>query len=300
MLMIDTETHIFWFGRNHYTTDRSMVYHYSWHEHSAELLVAEMDRAGVSKTFLISYDAEDGRWDDEQKGYSMEDFAGGKKYTKRGLEKYPDRFYWFSTVKSPKFYATADIVREDLSAGATGIKFFPGYLQLDINHPSLIETYKVCADAGARVLISLEMLKPPLTLTLTEYVEQLEKTLSQFSQLNFCLLHNGCADPLTPAIEPIYRLMDSHPNLYLSTAFPGEKWDDGTEYPFPNYLRRIECLVEHLGVERLMWATDFPWFEYAFKYEQGVNAILRHAGFLNETEKENFMGLSAMRFLGLH
>jgi predicted TIM-barrel fold metal-dependent hydrolase len=59
-------------------------------------------------------------------------------------------------------------------------------------------------------------------------------------------------------------LMDRHSNLYLSTAFPGEKWDDGTEYPFPNYLRRIRALVDRLGTDRLMWATDWPWFEWRY------------------------------------
>ncbi len=298
MLIIDTETHIFWFARNHMTTGLSMIYHYSWHEHSADLLVAEMDRAGVSKTFLISYDAEDGRWDDELKGYAMEDFAGGKKYTKVGWKKYPDRFCWFSTVKSPEFYPTAAIAKQDLEDGAVGIKVFPGYLRIPVNHPALLDTFALCAEKNARVLISFEMLKPPLTLSLPEYSDQMDEVLTTFPQVRFCLLHTGCADPLTPDMSVIYRLMDRYPNLYLSTAFPGEKWDDGTEYPFANYLQRMEKVIKHCGSDRVMWATDWPWFEHVFKYEQGVNAILRHADFLSEFEKENFMGKTAAKFLG--
>ena len=57
MTIIDTETHILYWARNHYTTGISMTRHYTGHEHSADLLVAEMDNAGVQKSFLISYDA---------------------------------------------------------------------------------------------------------------------------------------------------------------------------------------------------------------------------------------------------
>jgi predicted TIM-barrel fold metal-dependent hydrolase len=228
----------------------------------------------------------------------MEDFAGGKKYTKRGWRQYPDRFWWFSTIKDPKAYPTERIARQDLEEGAAGIKLFPGFLHAPVDHEAFLDTFATCADMGARVLISFEALRPPQTLSLPEYAEQLDGVLERFPDLNFCLLHNGCADPLTPEIEPIYRLMERHANLYLSTAYPGEQWDDGSEYPFPNYLRRIEALVRQVGTERVMWATDWPWFEGFFKYEQGVNAILRHAGFMSQAEKEEFMGGAAMRFMG--
>lgn len=285
MLIVDTETHIFWWARNHYTTGLSMIRHYTWHEHSADLLVAEMDNAGVSKAFLISYDAEDTRWSSEQRGFSMEDFAGGKKYTKRGWQQCPDRFYWFSTIKNPEFYPTADIAREDLSEGAAGIKVFPGYIWQPLNHPALMSSFAACGELGARVLISFQVLRAPPTLGLAQYSEQLDEVLAAFPGVNFCLLHAGCADPLTPEIEPIYRLMGGRSNLFLSTAFPGEKWDDGTEYPFAAYLRRVEALVERLGVERVIWASDWPWFEWGFKYEQAVSAIPRHGDFLSQRQE---------------
>jgi predicted TIM-barrel fold metal-dependent hydrolase len=297
MLMIDTETHIFYWARNHYTTGVSMTRHYTWHEHPAELLVAEMDNAGVQKTFLISYDAEDTQWSSVQRGYAMEDFAGGKKYTKRGWKQFPDRFYWFSTIKNPRLYPTAEIVREDLREGAKGIKVFPGFIQQPLTHPGILEAFQACQSSGAGVLISFEVLRPPHTLSLQEYLEQLDKVLGTFPKINFCLLHCGCADPLTSDIDPVYRLMDRWPNLYMSTAFPGAVWDDGTEYPFPTYLKRMEAIGKRIGTGRLMWGTDWPWFDWAYKYEQAVNAILKHAHFFSDTQKEEFMGKAALRFL---
>ncbi len=43
--------------------------------------------------------------------------------------------------------------------------------------------------------------------------------------------------------------------------------------------------------------NDWPWFEWAFKYEQAVNAILRHVRFWSIEQKEDFMGKAALRFL---
>lgn len=49
-MIVDTETHPFIFARPSNTNQNwSMVKHYTWHEHSPELLVAEMDQAGVQK-----------------------------------------------------------------------------------------------------------------------------------------------------------------------------------------------------------------------------------------------------------
>ena len=120
-----------------------------------------------------------------------------------------------------------------------------------------------------------------------------------FSGMKVALLHAGCADPLRPIGEKVMELVRKFPNLYLSTSMPGEVWDDGTEYPFPNYLRRMETLIKGVGAHRVMWATDWPWFDWAYKYEQAANAIRRHARFLSETEKAAVLGETAVEFVGL-
>jgi predicted TIM-barrel fold metal-dependent hydrolase len=54
-----------------------------------------------------------------------------------------------------------------------------------------------------------------------------------------------------------------------------------------------------VGVEKLMWATDWPWTEWLCKYRQMVTAVQNHATFLSETEKTRFMGGTAVEFLNL-
>src|SRR3990170_8282874 len=98
-MIIDTETHVFHrLLPTETNPEVSLVHRYSWHAYTGDLLVAEMDRAGVDKTFLISYDAESVGYDLVQRGKSPEDFLGGRKYTLSYVRKYPDRFIWFNTL----------------------------------------------------------------------------------------------------------------------------------------------------------------------------------------------------------
>jgi len=297
-MIIDTETHPLIFARPSRTNPHwSMVKHYTWHEHPPELLIAEMDQAGVDRAFMISYDAEDLLWDGESKGLSLEDFAGGPKYCRRGLEKFPDRFWWFNTVKNPKRYDAAALVRRDLESGASGVKLLPAYIDSHLTDEGLLRVFDEVARAKSRVLLSFQTLRPPQTLSLEEYLQELDEILSRYSETNFALMQGGCADPLTPRVKPIIELAGRHSNVFLSTGQVGEVWDDHTEYPFSNYLRRIAVLVRELGADRLMWGTDWPWFEDKFKYQQGVDCIRRHAMFMTDDEKTLFLGGTAAAFM---
>jgi predicted TIM-barrel fold metal-dependent hydrolase len=301
-MIIDTETHVLRFARSYRNNPNAKHYrmnrHFTWHEHPAELLVTEMDVAGVDKTFLLSYDAEDTAWSAKQHGYTMEDFSGGRKYTLLQARQYPDRFLWFNTVKDPKRYDSAALIREDAALGMVGIKLFPAYIDISLLEENMRPVFDTCRDLDLRVLISLETLRPPQTRSLEEYLGELDDLLARYPTVTFCLLHVGCADPLTAAGEEVARLTNAHRNLYLSTSMPGCVWDDGTEYPFRNYLNRMQRLCEAVGAGRVMWATDWPWFDWAFKYEQGVNAIRKHADFLSDEDRALVLGGTAVEFMG--
>jgi predicted TIM-barrel fold metal-dependent hydrolase len=256
-----------------------------------------MDSAGVDRSFLISYDAEDTRWSAKQHGYEMEDYAGGKKHTLRNFEQFPDRFYWFSTLKDPAVHSTIEILREDHLRGATGFKLFPAYVGAQLDDNVWTSIAESLAEVHAPLLISFETLRPTVTFGLAEYVAQLDILLSRVPELRVALLHAGCADPLTEDGQFIAELCERHDGIYLSTAMPGEVWDDDIEYPFENLRRRIERLSETVGAQRLMWATDWPWFEDRFNYRQGIECFRRHADFFDDAALDGFLGGNAERFL---
>jgi predicted TIM-barrel fold metal-dependent hydrolase len=297
-VIIDTESHVlFRLWPIESNPDRSRVLGYTWHEYCGDLFVDEMDRAGVDRAFLISYDAEDILWFLQKNGSTLEDCVAGKKYTLAAVRKHPDRFYWFTTLKDPRRPDSLDLVEADFAEGAYGIKIFPAFFPLAVDDPSLMPAYRLCAERNRRVIIAFEDTEPPLTPAVSDYFEQLDRLLGQFPELKVQVNHAGCTDPLDPDAEIIFRVTERHENLILSTAWLGMNWDDKTEYPFPNYLRRLARLKEAVGVEKLMWATDWPWLDHFMPYPQAVDAIRKHADFMSDEEKGLFLGENAARFL---
>lgn len=299
-MIVDIETHPLRFARIASANPQmSLTKHYTWCEQSADLLVAEMDYAGVDKAFLISYDAEDISWGSRQKGFDIEDFGGGRKYSLGGFRKHPERFWWFNTLKDPKRHDTLKLAQRDFDEGASGLKLFAAYVQADLTAPEWLAVFRLAIEQDKRLLISFQTLRPPASFTLAEYLEQLDVLLATLPDLKVILMQAGCADPLTSAWDAVHRLADRHPALIMGCGFVGEVWDDETEYPFPNYLRRIERLTSAVGSDRMSWGTDWPWFEDKFKYRQGVDAIRRHAHFLSSQQKADFLGNTAARFMGI-
>ena len=139
---------------------------------------------------------------------------------------------------------------------------------------------------------------------MTGYFEQLDKVLGEFPSLKVQLNHAGAgawtdpaSDPLNPEADIIYRVTNRHDNLLLSTAWLCKNWDDKWEYPFPNYQKRLEKLYRQVGVEKLVWATDWPWLEMWMNYPQAVDSIRKHANYMSEEDKRRFLGDNARAFV---
>lgn len=301
-MIIDTEVHVLyrarWYQNN--PDRKTLTRHYTWHEHDADLLVAEMDQAGVDRAFLISYDSEDTSWSLGLEGYSEEDFIGGRKYTLRNARRHPGRFYWFNAIKRPGRHDAVALAEQDFDEGASGLKLFPAFIGVALDDPGLLEIYSLCCELERPVLISFEKLRPPRTLDLATYLRQMSAVLEMFPTLRVGLLHGGCSDPLDtacPNLQAILDLVKNSQSVYLSTAKVGDLWEDGTEYPYRKYLRRVEALANAVGSDRVMWATDWPWYEWAFKYKQGVDCIRLHAN-LSSDDKEALLGRAAVELLG--
>jgi predicted TIM-barrel fold metal-dependent hydrolase len=298
--VIDTECHVAYrFMPIEQNPTASRVQHHTWHEHSGDLLVDEMDRAGVDAAILISYDAIDSAWFLERSGAEPEDFVTGRKYTLEAFRRHPERFWWFTTVKHPERFDALGLLKRDFSDGATGIKVFPPYLGMRATHPGLMDVYRLCAEQDRRVIFSFEDHQYPETPSLDQYFADLDEIAAEFSAVRFQINHGGCVEPLKPnsTTAMFYDVVDRHPNIWVSTSVLGMVWDDETEYPFPRYLSRLNALRDGIGPDRVMWATDWPWLEEFMKYPQAIDAVRKHADFLSEEEKVAVIGGNAMRFL---
>lgn len=298
-MIIDSETHVIYRAWPIETNpSRSRVEGFTWHEHSGDLLADEMDRSGVDRTFLISYDGHDVEWFLRSIGTTPEDFITGKKYTRAAIDSHSGRFWWFSALKDPRRAENVDAVRADFAAGAVGLKIFPSFLVLAADDPSLMEIYRLCIEENRRVILSFEDAHPPETCSVPEFFDQLDGVLTEFPDLYVQLNHAGCVDPLTDELSIVAPVVNRHPNVWVSTAMMGLVWDDGTEYPFPNYLRRLERLRDAIGIDKMLWGTDWPHLAHQMHYPQAVDAVRRHATFMTDSEKALFLGGNAERFMG--
>jgi predicted TIM-barrel fold metal-dependent hydrolase len=172
-------------------------------------------------------------------------------------------------------------------------------LVIAVDDPALMAVYRLCIEQNRRVILSFEDAHPPETYSIPEFFAQFDKVMTQLPELRVQLNHAGCIDPLAPEAAVVFTTVPRHENVWLSTAAMGLIWDDGTEYPFPNYLSRLKRLKSELGAERLLWGTDWPHFSYFMLYPQAVDSIRKHADFFTDEEKSMFLGGNVERFLDL-
>jgi predicted TIM-barrel fold metal-dependent hydrolase len=299
-VIIDTESHIFVkYAYSERHRDNPLVNHISWHEHSGDLFVQEMNLAGVDKAICASYDYDDiyygteltvGDW------VAPIDYEGGAKYTYQYIQKYPDRFIWFDSV-DPLAENCVDWIEEKAKIGLKGVKWFPPHSKdMAVDGPHATKMHETCAKLKLPVVISFEYLMSDAYYTPAQYGKQLEAMADRFPDLKIGLYHAGFGLQNMLEKEATIRTVKRFDNLYMSTAL---FWLGDNEYPFRSYLAIIEELAKRVGIAKLMWATDWPWTEWLCKYRQMVTAVQNHATFLSEAEKDRFLGGTAIEFLNL-
>ncbi len=296
---IDTETHAFYRAfppEAGFAEDRRKLY--SWQERTGDLLVAEMDHAGVEQAFLISYDGWDMPYYMEVKSAGRESFWGGADYCRFFAERYPERLLWFVTLRDPRDRPGLAPLERRLDQGAHGIKVFPGFLETNIDDPVLMEAYALVRERGRRVIFGFEDTNRPSTPTIHEVWEAFARVAETFPDLPFQTNHMGYLDPREPEAQRMFEIVRAHPNMYVSCSCLQFMWEDEHEYPFPRYLERIRALRDGCGADRIVYGTDWPWLEHYFMYPQLAESIRRHADFLSEEEKHLFLHRNARRFLG--
>jgi predicted TIM-barrel fold metal-dependent hydrolase len=296
---IDTEVHAFFRAfpsEAGFKEDKRKLY--TWQERPGDLLLAEMDHAGVSKAFLISYDGWDMPYYMASKGAGRESFWGGADYCRYWAEQHPDRLLWFVTLRDPRTPTGLAPLERRLDQGAHGIKVFPGFLETNIDDPALMEAYALVHERGRRVIFGFEDTNRPTTPTIQEVWEALGRVAEAFPGLPLQINHMGCLDPRTPDAKLMFEITRACPNIYVSCSCLQSMWEDDHEYPFHRYLDRIRLMRDGCGADRIMYATDWPWLEHYFMYPQLVESIRRHADFLSHEEKRLFLSGNALRFLG--
>ena len=89
-----------------------------------------------------------------------------------------------------------------------------------------------------------------------------------------------------------------HDNVMIEAG--GITWLYNSEfYPFPSAIQAIREAADLVGMEKLMWGSDYPRTITAITYRMSYDFIVK-SNRLTEREKALFLGENAQRFYGIN
>lgn len=246
-------------------------------KNSAEVFLSNMDYAQVSAAVVV------------------QEFIDGLQndYLAEVKSRYPERFFVFGMADYLKdgFFEQAKALWD---AGFKGLAI-PGHRLLgrSLDSDEMMSMFRLMEERGALLSITLA--------DGDKQVEEMERVIAACPRLKIAIGHLGMANPpATPCWEnDSWRrqiLLAKHDNVMLETG--GITWLYNSEfYPFPSAVRAIREAAALVGVEKLMWGSDYPRTITAITYRMSYDFITKSGEFTDE-EKRLLLGDNARRFYG--
>jgi hypothetical protein len=127
-----------------------------------------------------------------------------------------------------------------------------------------------------------------------EQVPEMEEIIAECPKLRIAIGHFGMVT--RPGWLEQIKLA-RHPNVRIESG--GITWLFNEEfYPFSGAVKAIKEAASLVGIEKLMWGSDYPRTITAITYRMSYDFILKTQE-LTQEEKEAFLGGNAVRFYGL-
>lgn len=239
---------------------------------TAEHALSVFDAHGVDAGVLVQE-----YLDGEQNAYGLEI-----------ARRHPERFFVYAL---PDFFLTTAQLEAQchalLDQGFRGLKYCGGHLRGEtaLDDPTL-----------SSVHARLEKEEGFWSLDLCEGEEQVpaaERVLAEFPKLHAAIGHFGMP---TRGGWPGQLMLARHPNVRLETG--GIVWlyrDEG--WPFARAQGAIAHARDLLGVEKLMWGSDWPRTMCDFSYAETLG-FLAESPLFTEREKALMLGGNAAAFYG--
>ena len=246
-------------------------------QNSAEVFLSNMDYAQVSAAVVV------------------QEFIDGLQndYLAEVMHRYPDRFFCFGMADYMKegFYSQAESLLDN------------GFKGLAIPAHRLLGQ-PLTSDEMMRMFRLMERRGSLLSITLADgirQVEEMEEVIANCPRLKVAIGHLCMANPpQAPCWEnESWRkqiLLARHENVMIETG--GITWLYNSEfYPFPSAVRAICEAADLVGMEKLMWGSDYPRTITAITYRMSYDFITK-SSMLTETAKRLLLGENARRFYG--
>ena len=244
---------------------------------TAEVFLSNMDYAQVAAAVVV------------------QEFIDGiqNDYLAEVQRQYPDRFLTCGMVDYLKDGFCEDAVNL-MDQGFKGIAI-PGHRLLG---------KPLTSDEMMRMFREMERRNVYLSITLEDgdkQVGELSEVIGECPQLRVAIGHLGMANPpQTPCWEnESWRrqmLLARHENVMIESG--GITWLYNSEfYPFPSAIRAIKEATELVGMEKLMWGSDYPRTITAITYRMSYDFVVKSQELTSE-EKRLFLGENAKKFYG--
>lgn len=125
-------------------------------------------------------------------------------------------------------------------------------------------------------------------------IGEMREIIQECPQLKVAIGHFGMVT--TSAFESQVKLALAGANVMVESG--GITWLYHSEfYPYPSAVRSIKEAADWVGMDRLMWGSDYPRTITAITYKMSYDFVLKSTE-LTETEKALFLGENAVRFYG--
>ena len=254
-------------------------------KNSAEVFLSNMDYAQVSAAVIVQ-EIIDGNQNE---------------YLRQVQERFPNRFF---TMGMTEFRYGADFLqgtRDVIRAGFKGLAI-PGHrllsvptsptedhhIHLHLNAPDMMELFKL-----------LEHNQIILSMCLADNEEQIgemKEVIQECPKLKVAIGHFGMAN--TDSFRSQILLAQAGKHVMVESG--GITWLYNSEfYPFPTAARKIRVAADLIGVDRLMWGSDYPRTITAITYRMSYDFLVK-SDLFTEEEKQQMLGVNAQRFYELN
>lgn len=242
---------------------------------SAEVFLSNMDYAQVSAAVIT------------------QEFIDGNQnaYLEEVMRRYPDRFFacGMCDYTRPGFLAEAKALIEK---GFRGITIPAHRLPLGVDDrvrldsPEMMDMFRLMEENGTILSVTLA----PGNLQ----VGEMETVVSECPRLKVAVGHFGMVT-CDGWLEQIK--LARHHNVMIESG--GITWLFNSEfYPFRSAVKAIKEAASLVGMDKLMWGSDYPRTITAITYRMSYDFILK-SDLMTDDEKNMFLSSNAAAFYGL-
>lgn len=240
---------------------------------SAEIFISNMDYAQVSAA-VITQEFIDGIQND---------------YLAEVVRRYPHRFFvcGMCEFRNPGFLEQA---RKLIVNGFKAIKIPAQRLLLEkgrvmLTGEEMMQMFRLMEENN--IILSIDLADGDIQ------TGEMEEIIQEFPRLKIAIGHFGMAN--RPGWEQ-QILLARHPSVMIESG--GITWLFNEEfYPFKGAIKAIRRAADMVGIEKLMWGSDYPRTITAITYKMSYDFITKSTE-LSETEKMLLLGENARRFYG--